>query len=38
MVIKSSEKTNLYDDKNNYYKLSKFDYDINDQSLKGENI
>ena len=38
MVIKSSEKTNLYDDKNNYYKLSKFDYDINDKSLKGENI
>ena len=38
MVIKSSEETNLYDDKNNYYKLSRFDYDINDKSLKGENV
>ena len=38
MEIKSDKKTNLYDDQNNYYRLSKFKYNIKKKSLKGENV
>ena len=38
MELKSNEKTNIKDDQNNFYNLSKFHYFINDKTLKGEDV
>ena len=38
MILSSNKKSKIKDDKNNYYNLSKFNYEINDKKLKGENV
>ena len=38
MELRSSENTNITDDKLQFYKLSNFKYQINDEQLRGENI
>ena len=38
MELSSSELTNIKDDKSQFYTLSKFNYLINEEKLRGENI
>jgi LPS-assembly protein len=38
MILSSSKKTEIKDDKNSHYNLSKFNYEINKKKLKGENV
>ena len=38
MILSSSRKSKIKDDKNSHYNLSKFNYEINKKELKGEDV